>query len=173
MARRSLRRLIRPTFLLIAAAACSGSSAGITQKDQIAIYSAALRTAADSLLPRGSGARLLLDPRLLPERFVAGSAGNRGLGMLDSLVVRQLPVAGVCIPTAPRRECGPGVRGLAAQLSVISRDGAGAVSVWLWVAPVQGAGDNTALAGGHAFRCLLQGHGGAWRVVRASRAIPA
>jgi hypothetical protein len=160
--------------LPLTAASCTGAHGSISHKDQVAIYSAALRAVADSLLLPGSGGRLLLDPRLLPPQFPGAGNGHPAAGLLDSGVVRHLPVAGVCLPTGPGRECGRGVRGLAAQLSVIRREGADRASVWLAVAPVQGAGDNTALTGlAVVFQCQLQAHDEQWRVVRAWRRFPA
>ena len=171
MVRKQLRALILATALPLIFAACSGRV--LSPLDQLAIYSAALRAASDSLLTAGSGARLLLDPRLLPPRFTGNTAGQAGAGELDSAIVRRLPVSAVCIPVGALRRCAPGQRGLAAQVSPITRDDRALASVWVQVAPVQGADDNTALVGAPVlFHYVLQQLDTQWRIIRAARGLP-
>jgi len=171
MARKRRSLLILASVVPAISAACSGPS--LSWLDHLAIYSAALRAAGDSLLTPGSSARLLLDPRKLPPRFVGNTPGQTGGGELDSALVRRLPVAGVCVPVGAARRCAADQRGLAAQVSAITRDESGLASVWVQVAPVQAAGDNTSLAGTPVlFHYELQKLNNEWSIVRVSRGLP-
>ena len=133
------------TSLVLSTPLSCSRQAGLSLRDQTAIYAAALAAASDSVFRHTPGARLLLDPRLLPDSLTPRDSLRARGALLDPRVVRQLPVEAVCAPSAREQECANGVRGLAARLSVIRREARDRASLWLVVAPVRAAGDNTVL----------------------------
>ena len=161
-------QLVRALAASLAAASVFGACtrAPLSLQDQAVIYRAALGAASDTMFRFQPRPLFVLDPRLLPETVTTVPPGPTSVGLLDARIIRQLPSAGLCAPSTRDRECANGLRGLAVRLSVIRREAARRVSLWLLIEPVQATGDNTLLVGGQRFyRYRFVWRSGRWQRV--------
>jgi hypothetical protein len=120
-------------------------------RDQVAIYTLALRLAAEPYQRPDLTFRFLLSP--LPVPLAAASArpatGRDTVPAGDTAVIQSLvrsaTVAGLCAPARQDRECANGQRGLAARLSPIDWVSRDHVRVTVRVQAMRAVGDNTVL----------------------------